>query len=149
LLHELTMFMERQQGLLLEQHKLMLERDDQQRQDLAHALEQQRVALTPAPSAEAITDASLRALQDRVSALHEAQLLTEDETVAIEDLVADYIEARMATQDHMITREMTSSSSVAGMPGFGAARRLQLLIGLSEAMDVDVAFARQARRKAL
>ena len=91
----------------------------------------------------------LRALQDRVSALHEAQLLMEDETVAIEDLVADYIEARMATQDHIITREMTSSSSVAGMPGFGAARRLQLLIGLSEAMDVDVAFARQARRKAL
>ena len=66
------------------------------------------------------------------------------ELFALEDLVADYIELKMSTPGQLITEQMLHAS-----PWDTAASKLHKLAGLSAAMSVDAAFARQARRKYL
>ena len=66
----------------------------------------------------------------------------------IEDLVADFVEVKISVQDKLITHDMVYTTGATGK-GFGVAKMLHQLIGLSEAIVVDSAFVRQVRRKAL
>eukprot|EP01043_Picozoa_sp_COSAG02_P014809 COSAG02_NODE_617_length_19476_cov_158.404913_2_plen_68_part_00 len=66
----------------------------------------------------------------------------------IEDLVADFVEVKISVQDQLITHDMVYTAGAAGK-GFGVAKMLHRLIGLSEAMVADSTFVRQARRKTL
>lgn len=71
----------------------------------------------------------------------------DEEVLVIEDLVADFVEAKMTMRDELITHDMVYSA--AGGVSFATTRTLHQLIALSEVIDVDSVFARQARRKAL
>ena len=74
-------------------------------------------------------------------------MFRDEEVLVIEDLVADFVEVKIAQRDKLITHEMVYNA--AGSGSFSVAKTLHQLIGLSEAIDVDSVFARQARRKAL
>ena len=100
-----------------------------------------RAALTPAPPQEAVSAEQLAALQARLEAVHQANLLTEEELFALEDLCADYAELKTISVGVM-TKEMVLASLAPE-----AAATLYKLVGVSEQIAGDAAFARQARRK--
>ena len=77
-----------------------------------------------------VSGEQLVALQERLEAVHAAKLLPDEVMCAAEDLIADYgaLRATGATND-----EVTE--------------KLLRLVGVSEAVVTDKAFARQAQRK--
>jgi hypothetical protein len=89
--------------------------------------------------AEAISAQQLASLQARLEALHAAKLLTDGEVHTLEDTIADYLELRSLMAGSTVTRDTANSSEAVG--------KLLKLIGLSEGIAADGAFARQARRK--
>ena len=111
---------------------------------------------------DAITSVQCEKLQTRLASMHAAELLTEPELHKLEDLLvclcnliqsavvplltnlvafsqADYVELKLSVG--VLTSETVHA--------FDAPRQVLLLIGLSESIVADVAFARQARRKFL
>jgi hypothetical protein len=128
--------------ILLSQQRLMLEREDRLRQeakaDLDLKIKELEVRLTQAAPAEAISERQLGDLSARLEALHAAGLLTEDELNSLEDLLADYLELK-ASYGGTVTLEIVQSNEVA--------RGLLKLVGVSEGLAADAAFARQCRRK--
>jgi hypothetical protein len=139
-LDELTAFMERQ-------HTIQMERDAQAKADMAELeakfeakLEAQRQEMLQkhAPSVVVITDEQFAALQLRLEALHASQLVTSDELGVIEDLCADFAEVQAAVGGVM-TNEL--------LLAFEPAAKLKRLVGVSEKIQSDAAFARQVRRK--
>jgi hypothetical protein len=84
-----------------------------------------------------VTDGQLSALQARLEALHVANLLSDDELFSLEDLCADFAELQATAG--VVTKELLLAVS--------SAATLQKLVGVSERMASDKAFARQARRK--
>ncbi len=111
----------------------MVERDE-----LEAKLEQLRVELTK--QQELVSADQLEALQVRLERLHSAQLLADEELWALEDLCADFFEMQAAAGG-ALTQQVAHSS-----PG-GVAAKLVKLVGVSEGLASDAAFARQARRK--
>ena len=91
--------------------------------------------LTPA---EAIPARRLAALQARIESLHAGGLLADEEVHALEDVVADFVELE-STMSMVATLEAIRSNENAS--------KLLKLVGLSERITADGAFARQARRK--
>ena len=121
---------------------------ERQQRDMEARLEKQQAvmdakvaALTPAPPQEAVSAEQLAALQARLEAAHQANLLTEEELFALEDLCADYAELKTISVGVM-TKEMVLASLAPE-----AAATLYKLVGVSEQIAGDAAFARQARRK--
>ena len=90
-----------------------------------------REELTPQ---EAVSDQQISALQARLEALHEAKLLTEDECFSMEDLCADFLELKASVGAVTVSANEFAS-------------KLLKLIALSEGIEADGRFARQARRK--
>ena len=111
----------------------MVERDELEAQ-----MEQLRVEFTK--QQELVSADQLEALQVRLERLHSAQLLADEELWALEDLCADFFEMRAAAGG-ALTQQVAHSS-----PGSVAAK-LTKLVGVSEGLASDAAFARQARRK--
>eukprot|EP01050_Picozoa_sp_SAG11_P016782 SAG11_NODE_2332_length_3506_cov_2.301732_1_plen_283_part_00 len=108
------------------------------RQEMQQQMEKMREEieekLTPA---EAISEQRLASLQARLEALHAAKLLGDDELYALEDMMADYLELK-ATMG-IVTGEMVNTSA--------STSKLLKVVGLSEGVAADGAFARQVRRK--
>ena len=128
--------------VLLEQQRLMLEREDRMREEMEAKsiaqIEKLREELTPKPPPEAISEQQLGALQSRLDAVHAAELLSEEEMFALEDAVADFLEARAEAE--LVGARM-------GVHSHPAVGKLHKLVALSESLQADGAFARQARRK--
>ena len=132
---------------MLEQHRLMLEREDKLRQEMESKIEkmQERADANLAKMceemkpAEAISEQRIAALQARLEALHAAKLLGDDELYALEDMVADYVEHKASMGGVVVTFEMLNGNENAS--------KLLKLAALSESIAADGAFARQARRK--
>ena len=110
------------------------------RQEMQQQMEKMREEieekLTPA---EAISEQRLASLQARLEALHVAKLLGDDELYALEDMMADYLELKASMGTHVVTSEMVYASA--------SASKLLKVVGLSEGVAADGAFARQVRRK--
>ena len=138
--------------VLLEQQKLMHEREEKLRQEfkaeateLRQAAQSERAAMEDKMTAieqkltptEAVSEEQLAALQARLEALHRSKMLTDDELYAFEDISADYLEFKSSVG-------VVTSASVQANP---AAWKLPKLVALSEGMASNGAFARQARRK--
>jgi hypothetical protein len=104
-------------------------------------LDRLREELRPKPPADIISDEALSALQSRLVALHAAKLCNDEQLYELEDLCADYVELKTAAPGGIVTHEL------AGMAQGGAAWRLVRLARLSEAIEKDSTFARQAIRK--
>ena len=138
--------------VLLEQQKLMLEREKEMRQEakaekaeLRQEMEgktdelrqEMREDMQPATLAAAISEQQIVALQARLEDLHKAKLLSDDEFFALEDTIADHVEfeASMST----VTLELAQANE--------ASSKLLKLVALSERIATDGSFARQARRK--
>jgi hypothetical protein len=124
-----------------------MERDAQAKADMAELeakfeakLEAQRQEMLQkhAPSVVVTTDEQFAALQLRLEALHASQLVTSDELSVIEDLCADFAEVQAAVGGVM-TNEL--------LLAFEPAAKLKRLVGVSEKIQSDAAFARQVRRK--
>ena len=137
--------------MLLEQQKLMLEREDQLREDakaekdelvqqMDSKMKKLREELKPAPPPEVLSEQRLVALQQRLEALHMAKLLGDDELYSLEDIVADFVEHRQSSMG-VVTLEAIATNDVVG--------KMLKLVALSESIVGDGAFARQARRKFL
>ena len=149
--------------VVLEQQRLMLEREEKLRQEMQQQVQaencrmqaencRQKIAMEtkmeamakqieeskPAPPAEAIPELRLAALQARLEALHAAKLLGDDELYALEDMVADFVEFE-SSMGVVITNELVNANENAS--------KLLALVALSERLAADGAFARQARRK--
>ena len=109
----------------LEKQQAMMEMQQAEMEQLKAELIERRIReeLTPKPPREAVSEQQLSALQARLESVHKAKLLTDDEFFALEDLCADFGESTVL------------------------AAKMQRLAGLSEQMQGDAAFARQARRK--
>jgi hypothetical protein len=135
LFKEQQMFMEKQQALLLE-------RDEKARAEMDARLEKQRQELTPTPPQEAVSAGQLAALQARLQGIYQAKLLEEEELFALEDLCADFAELKTISVGGVMTKEMVLAS-----PALVVAATLYKLVGVSEQIVGDAAFARQARRK--
>ena len=123
-------------ALLLEQQRLMHEREDKLRQEM-EAKMRDELALTRTPPAEAISEMQLDALRSRLEALHTAKLLSDEELGSLEDVVADFIHLRALVE--AVTMELVHTNSVAG--------KAHMLVSLSEGLPKDAMLARQARRK--
>ena len=136
--------------------KRLLEQDAKARLELEARLEKQQEeieklreeaveAQVQAAKADApqpvISDDQLLTLQTRLQGLHAAKLLQDDELFALEDLCADF--AELQTVVGTVAKELFLTPGAA----FEAAAKLHKLIGVSEKMPGDAAFARQARRK--
>jgi hypothetical protein len=124
---ELSAFMEKQR-----------EHDAQLRREI-------REELTPAPPPppqELVTAEQLVALQTRLEALQQGSLLSDEELFAIEDLVADYLELKTTATAGLITAEL-----VLGDATKRGVDKLRKLVGVSEGLISDSAFARQLRRR--
>ena len=115
---------------------LLLERDDQAKQEMEALVKQVEEKLTPAA---AISGGQIASLGARLEALHAAQLLGDEELFALEDAVADYVELQSSMG--VITLEAAHA--------IRAADKLVKLVALSEHIAADGAFSRQARRKYL
>jgi hypothetical protein len=85
------------------------------------------------------TDTQLSALQKRLEGCHAQQLLKDNELWAFEDLLADFVEIHAVVG--VITKEI--------LLAFEPAAKLHKLLALSEKIQTDRAFARQAQRKFL
>ena len=109
-------------------------------QEMRAEMEKMRADLAPAPPRDVVSPEQLAALQARLERLHSAQLLADEELFALEDLCADYLEMQTAAGG-VLTPEVAHSSPAS------AAARLAKLVGVSEGLASDAAFARQARRK--
>ena len=70
--------------------------------------------------------------------MHAAELLSDEEMFALEDAVADFLEARS---------EAELVGATMGVHSHPAVGKLHKLVALSESLQADGAFARQARRK--
>lgn len=131
--------------VLLEQQRLMHDREDMMQAKMEAKMEQMeakmetmRKEMVPAPAAEAISEEQIAALQARVEVVHAAKLLSSDELHSIEDTVADYLELKALMRD-VVTLDMIHTNETAS--------KLLKLVSLSEAVASDGMFARQARRK--
>lgn len=126
-------------ALLLEQQRLMHDREDKLRHEMEAKMEKMRDELTlrRTPPAEAISEMQLDALQSRLESLHTAQLLSDDELGSLEDVVADFVHLRASVE--VVTMELVHTNSVAG--------KAHMLVSLSEGLPKDAMLARQARRK--
>jgi hypothetical protein len=143
-----TLFKEMRQDANEIRRSAMAERDEleakmeqrlqHQRAEHRAEMEQLRVELTK--QQELVSADQLEALQVRLERLHSAQLLADEELWALEDLCADFFEMRAAAGG-ALTQQVAHSS-----PGSVAAK-LTKLVGVSEGLASDAAFARQARRK--
>jgi hypothetical protein len=111
---------------------------EQHRAEMRAEMKQQRQELTPS---EAISAKQLATLQARLEAVHQAKLLSDEELFVLEDICADYAELKTISTSVM-TKEMVFAS-----PALEAAATLYKLVGVSEQIVGDAAFARQARRK--
>jgi hypothetical protein len=125
--------------MLMEQQRLMLDREDKLRQDADKLREQaaeargraeMRAEMQPKLAVEAISDEQLAALQARLQSLHAAKLLTDDELYSIEDTIADCVEVK--------------STAPVTMP---AVDQVLKILSLSESIAADGSLARQLRRK--
>ena len=128
-------------GAIAERDELeakMEQRLQQQRAEHRAEMDQLRAELVK--QKELVSAEQLVALQARLESLHSAQLLTDDELFALEDLCADFLEMQTAAGG-VLTPEVAHSSPAS------AAARLAKLVGVSEGLASDAAFARQARRK--
>ena len=101
-----------------------------QRLDLESQAEQRLKNATSPPVAEAISEEELDVLQERVQALHAAQLLEDDVADHLEDIIADCIEV-WPTAD---VREQSVD-------------KVLRMLRLSEKIKVDASLARQLKRK--
>eukprot|EP01047_Picozoa_sp_COSAG01_P046466 COSAG01_NODE_4365_length_5094_cov_1.949750_8_plen_192_part_00 len=128
--------------MLLEQQRLTHAQEATVRQEMLRQMEQMRHELALARTSAAISGQRLGSLQARCEVLHAAQLLTDDEVHALEDLIADYLElqAVMMAGGGVVAEMAHASEAVA---------KLLKLVGLSEGIAADGAFARQVRRKCL
>jgi len=170
---ELSLFMEKQQALLLEQHKEAQQeaRTDraEQKQELEAKLTQQkremetkieaqaaqakadmdklRDAMTPREQPPAVTVEELTTLQERVTELHSAQHLTDEELYAVEDLCADYAELQASVPEGGVLTKDAIYNAVGH--SCAAAVKLHKVVRLSGTMAADAAFARQLKRKFL
>ena len=132
-------------GLFKEQQLLLLERDEKAKQDakaerveMDARMQSQRAEMEARMNAkiaeltpqEAVSAEQLATLQARLETIHQAKLLTEEELFTLEDLCADYAELKSTVGT--VTKEMTT---------------LHKLVGVSEQVAGDAAFARQVRRK--
>ena len=131
---------------MMEQQRLMLDREDKLRQDMldredrlrhdADKLREEaaeargRAEMQPKLAVEAISDEQLAALQARLQSLHTARLLTDDELYSIEDTIADCVEVR--------------STAPVTAPAVGQVLKM---LSLSESIAVDGSLAGQLRRK--
>eukprot|EP01052_Picozoa_sp_SAG31_P066799 SAG31_NODE_25592_length_458_cov_1.133705_1_plen_86_part_00 len=76
--------------------------------------------------------------------MHTEQLLCEEDLFVVEDLVADFIALQTSSAGGILTEQiLTSMSSSAST----LVEEVKRLVGLSEAIVNDVAFARQVRRR--
>jgi hypothetical protein len=155
---ELSVFMREQLSVMEKQQALLLE-------TRTGADRRQQQMETAAAPREAITAGQMAALQARLEAMHTAEprpLLTEDELAASEDAIADYIELQQSLLPEVITAQMINVQQRAEGGGGGAgggggsgdgplvrAGRLHRIVGISDAIISDGAFARQVRRKLL
>ena len=122
-----------------EQQRAEMEaRAEQHRAEMRAEMKQQRQELTPS---EAISAEQLATLQARLESVHQAKLLSDEELFVLEDICADYAELKTISTSVM-TKEMVFAS-----PALEAAATLYKLVGVSEQIVGDAAFARQARRK--
>eukprot|EP01043_Picozoa_sp_COSAG02_P033922 COSAG02_NODE_2342_length_9101_cov_78.830038_3_plen_135_part_00 len=103
-------------------------------------MEKLRAELT-SRSKQLISPEQLSALQSRLERLHAQELLQQDEFFALEDLCADFLETQTAAGG-LLTHEIVYSA-----PAFADVAKLAKLIGVSEGIDSDTSFARQAKRK--
>ena len=115
----------------------LLEEAKLEKAEMHLAMEQLRKEMAPQ---EAITGQQLSALQARLEAVHVAKLLTDEEFFSLEDLCVDGGELRSAV-------ETMSKVTMLSTPAFEPVAKLFKLVCLSEQMQSDAAFARQARRK--
>ena len=125
--------------MLMEQQRLMLDREDKLRQDAdklreeaaeARGRAEMRAEMQPQLASEAISDEQLASFQTRLQSLHAARLLTDDELYSIEDTIADCVEVR--------------STVLITMPAVGQVLKM---LSLSESIAADGSLARQLRRK--
>jgi hypothetical protein len=135
---------EQRQEAKAERLELEAKLDEQRREteqqcvEMRAEMKQQRQELTPS---EAISAEQLATLQARLEAAHQAKLLSDEELFVLEDICADYAELKTISTSVM-TKEMVFAS-----PALEAAATLYKLVGVSEQIVGDAAFARQARRK--
>lgn len=94
--------------------------------------EQARRGAEKGPLADVVSDEQLVALQDRLTALHEASQLTDDELFVVEDIIADCVEV-------MAAGSFVGDAAVVG--------EVAKIVALNERIKVDLSFARQLRRK--
>ena len=159
---ELSLFIEKQQALLLEQHKeakqeLLQQQLDakqeaqaaraEQKQEMEEKMEKLRDEMTPREQPPAVTDEELTTLQERATKLHAAQLLTDEELYAVEDLCADYVELQASVPEGSVLTKDAIYSAVGH--SCVAAVKVHKLTQLSGKMGADAAFARQLKRKFL
>ncbi len=121
----------------------LLEEVQTERAEMRAEITQLRDALQQPTSFQSeltpLDDTQLCALQQRLEGCHAQQLLKDDELWALEDLVADFVEVQVrmgaVTKDILLSCEPVA--------------KLHNLVALSEKIQSDSAFARQAKRKAL
>jgi hypothetical protein len=168
---ELSLFMEKQQALLLQQHKEAKQeaRTDraEQKQEMEAKLTQQkremeskmeaqaaqakadmdklRDDMTPREQPPAVTVDELTTLQARLESLHAAQLLVDEELYAVEDLCADYAELQASVPEGGVLTKDAIYSAVGH--SCATAVKLHKVVRLSSTMAADAAFARQLKRK--
>ena len=125
--------MEDVSAFVTEQLKAHRDHDDRMRREMEGKLEALRKDLTPKPPGEVVSEAQLEALQVRLESLHAAELLDDDALFALEDCIADFIDCASAT--------------VAPAESAAVVDKVSRLVGLSQGISNDAAFARQAKRK--
>ena len=107
---ELSLFMEKQQALLLgqlkeakqdlQQQQMKAEQEMRQmRQEMEEKMQTLRIELTPREQPPAVTDEDLADLQARVKTLYASQTLTDEELYAVQDLCADYVELQASVPE--------------------------------------------------
>ena len=124
--------------------ELKIERQLQAVKDqAAQDMERLRKELTPLPPPELITPEQLATLQARLESMHTAKLLSDGDMYAVEDLISDFLEAEIVMGK--ITAATVSMFGAAASEMLGG--KLHKMIGVSEGLASDAAFARQVRRK--
>eukprot|EP01043_Picozoa_sp_COSAG02_P026250 COSAG02_NODE_1506_length_12232_cov_420.616088_13_plen_164_part_00 len=141
--------------LVLEEHKLLLQREekmqaradklreeakvemDELRQEMQQQMEKLCEELKPAPP-PSISNDQIATLQARLEALHAAELLTEVELDALEDIVMEYVEVKASPA--AASGDMHAQASLATCD-------LWRLLAISEAVATDAVFARQVWRR--
>ena len=130
LLGQQRLMHEREEALRRELRDEAQAKQDELRQELQQQQARLREELQPA---EAVSEGQLASLQARLDRLHAAELLGDEEVYALEDCIADFIDCASAT--------------VAPAESAAVADKVSRLVGLSQGISNDTAFARQAKRK--